>query len=261
MVLALAVLGLALLDPAADPPPARAAQRLGPEDVLRVAVFGHPDLAQELTVDPDGTFDFPLIGRVQAGGLTPREVEDDIAARLARGYVREPQVRVTVVTPHSAVVTATGQLARPGAYPLADARTLLELLSRAGPLLPDAAGEILVVRAGGGEAVRVDMARLNAGVAGDNVSLRPGDTVVAAKALRIAVSGQVRKPGAYDSPPGGMTVRQAVALAGGYASRAARDGARILRPAGGKMTEILARPDDVVSPGDTVVVEKKKGLF
>jgi len=58
-----------------------------------------------------------------------------------------------------------------------------------------------------------------------------------------------------------MTVRQAVSLAGGFARGAARNTARILRPLEGRMLELNAKLDDAVAPGDTVVVEKKKGIF
>src|SRR5262245_34387016 len=65
--------------------------RIGADDVLRVTVYGLPELTQELTVEPDATFAFPLIGRVEAGDRTARELEDVIAARLAKGFVRDPQ--------------------------------------------------------------------------------------------------------------------------------------------------------------------------
>jgi polysaccharide export outer membrane protein len=270
MILALLVCGLAVQDPppAPTPAPAEAAarHRVGAEDVLRIAVYGHPDLAQEVVVDPDGTFDYPLIGRVDARERTAREIADEIGSRLAGGFVRDPQVRVVVQSPRSKLVIAMGQLSRPGSYPLSEARSLLEILSRAGPVLASAGDEVLVLRSragsaddGDAEVIRVDLGSVNA--AAGNVVLRAGDTVLVPRASRITVSGAVRTPGAYDSPPGGMTVRQAVALAGGYGRRAARGEARILRPAGGRMTELAAKPDDLVTPGDTVVVEKKKGIF
>ena len=87
-------------------------QRIGPEDVLRVTVFGHPDLGVGATVDPDGSFKFPLIGRVEAAGLLPRELEDSIAARLAAGFVRDPQVSVAVEVARSRRVLSTVERTR-----------------------------------------------------------------------------------------------------------------------------------------------------
>jgi len=274
MVLALLVLGLCLQDPPAAPPsaePAGARHRVGAEDVLRITVYGHPDLNQDVVVEPDGTFDFPLIGRVDAGERTRRELEDDIAARLARGFVRDPQVRVVIQVHRSKTVFVMGELSRPGTYPLPDGRTVVEILSRAGPLLPTAGGEVLVLRlrdgaagpadAANAEVIRIDLEKLQSGVLAQNPLLQPDDTVLVPRASRVFVSGEVRVPGAYNAPSGGMTVRQAISLAGGFAKGAARDTARILRPIEGRMTELKAKPDDAVAPGDTVVVEKKKGIF
>jgi polysaccharide export outer membrane protein len=274
MVLALLVLGLCLQDPPAAPPPPEAAgarYRVGAEDVLRITVYGHPDLSQDVVVEPDGTFDFPLIGRIDAGERTRRELEDEIAARLARGFVRDAQVRVVIQVHRSKTVFVMGELSRPGTYPLPDGRTVVEILSRAGPLLPTAGGEVLVLRARDGasgpadaaqaEVIHIDLEKLQSGALAQNPLLQPDDTVLVPRASRVFVFGEVRSPGVYNAPSGGMTVRQAVSLAGGFAKRAARDTARILRPAEGRMTELNAKMDDAVAPGDTVVVEKKKGIF
>ena len=146
MLLALLLLGLGLQDPPAAPAPAEdassARHRIGPDDVLRVSVYGHPDLAQDVVVEPDGTIDFPLIGRVDAGERTRRELEAEIARRLADGFVRAPQVRVVIQAYRSKIVFVMGELSRPGSYPLLEGRTLVEILARAGPLLGGAAGEI-----------------------------------------------------------------------------------------------------------------------
>jgi polysaccharide export outer membrane protein len=238
--------------------------RVGPDDVLRVTVYGLPELTQEITVEPDGTFDFPLIGRLETGDRTPRELEEAIAARLARGFVRDPQVRVTVQVHRSKTVSVMGELTRPGTYPLTEGRTVVEVLSRAGPLLPSAGAEVVLQRrsatGGADEVVRIDLQQLQSGVAGQNPVLRPNDTVFVPKAPRLFVSGEVREPGQYGVLPG-MTVRQAISLAGGFAKGASRDRVRILRLVDGSPREISARLEEKVLAGDTLVVDKKKGLF
>jgi polysaccharide biosynthesis/export protein len=268
MVTAVVALLLVLQDapasapPAADTLPTRE-YRVGAEDVLRITVFGLPELSQEVTVDADDTFDFPLIGRVEAGDRTPRELEEAIAARLARGFVRDPQVRVTVQVHRSKTVSVVGELTRPGTYPLTEGRTVVEVLSRAGPLLPSAGSEVVVTRrsaAGTEEVIRVDLQRLQSGAPELNPVLRARDTVFVPKAPRIFVSGEVREPGQYGAVPG-MTVRQAVSVAGGFAKGAARGRVRILRTAEGRTREVTAGLEEPVLAGDTLVVEKKKGIF
>ena len=71
---------------------------IGPQDVLTVTVFGEADLSGKYTVEQDGTFTFPLIGRVHAGGVTLRAFEQDLKAKLADGFLRNPQVTVVVDT-------------------------------------------------------------------------------------------------------------------------------------------------------------------
>src|SRR5262245_60805800 len=90
-----------LLAVAQTPPPAPKPVDdyiVGPRDVLSVAVFGVDQLTKNaIIVDADGTFDFPMIGRVPAGGKTVRQIEDDILSRLKKGeYLVNPQVTVTV---------------------------------------------------------------------------------------------------------------------------------------------------------------------
>jgi polysaccharide export outer membrane protein len=234
--------------------------RLGPEDVVRMTVHGHPDLTQELVVEPDGKVDVPLVGRLPAGDRTPRELEAAIAEHLARGFVRDPQVRVVVTLYRSKTVFVMGEVTRPGTYPLPEGRTLLEILSRAGPLLPSAGEEVLVLRPEAGEVVRVDLQDLQSGRLTQDPALRPADTVFVPKAARVFVSGEVRQPGAY-TVVRGTTVRQAITLAGGFGPRAARGHVRILRRAEGGTTELRAELEDPVLAGDTLVVDKKKGLF
>lgn len=282
MVPVLLVLLFSIQDP--QPPAASTAgdvlgareYRLGPDDALRITVYGHPDLTQDVVIGPDGTFDFPLIGRVEAGERTSREVEAAIGARLAQGFVRDPHVKVAIQLYRSRTVFVMGELTRPGTYPLPDGRTLVEVLSRAGPLLPTAGAEVLVLRPRGpagassapapaqpdarAEVIRIDLDKLQAGLLAHNPLLQPNDTVLVPRAPRVFVSGEVRVPGAYSVPPG-ATVRQAISLAGGFAKDGTRARVRILRQSESGVKELKAEMEDPVAPGDTVVVERKKGIF
>ncbi len=119
---------------------------VGPQDVLTVQVFDQPDLGGKYTVETDGTFSFPLIGRVTAGGLTLRKVESELKKQLADGYFTNPQVTVAVEQYRSRRVFVMGEVRSPGPVSLTGDMTLIEALARAGSTLPSASGEIAIVR-------------------------------------------------------------------------------------------------------------------
>jgi len=242
--------------------------RIGPEDVLRVAVYGHPDLTQTVAVQADGSFVFPLLGRVPAADLAPPELERKLVLLLGRDYIREPQVSVSVQQYRSKVVFVVGEVTRPGLYPLVGTRRLVEVLAKAGPMTERAGSEVVIVRSRSAEArpvlptevaaseaaaevIRVDLRAIEAGDLDKNVALLPRDTVFVPAAPRVFVSGRVPEPGGYPFAPG-ITVRQAVGLAGGSARSASR--VRVLREVEGRVLEVAVGLDDLVQAGDTVVV-------
>jgi polysaccharide export outer membrane protein len=131
---------------------ASADYQIGPQDILRVTVYGHEDLTQTVLVQPDGTFTFPLIGRVKASDNTPAELEKKIVTLLAKGFIRNPQVTVVVQEFRSKTVYVVGEVQRPGPYPLAGHTMLVEVLAKAGPT-PNAGAEVVIVRPPKGSAV------------------------------------------------------------------------------------------------------------
>ena len=88
---------------------------IGPQDVLTIQVFDQADLGGKFTVEADGTFTFPLIGRVKAGGLTLRAFESELKKQLADGYFKNPQVTVAVEQYRSQRVFVDGRSAQPRA--------------------------------------------------------------------------------------------------------------------------------------------------
>jgi polysaccharide export outer membrane protein len=258
--------------PAAGVSEARGGHRIGPDDVLRVVVYGHADLVHTVVVEPDGTFVFPLVGRVKVLDLTSQEAEGELTRRLADGFIRNPVVSVVVQSARSRTVFVIGEVARPGAYTLVEGRTLVGVLSRAGPLLASAGTEVVVLRAlpdaaapaggaapmGGAspmaEVQRVPIDDLQSGVLTNNVLLQPGDTVLVPRASRVFVTGHVRRPGAFPLTPG-VTARQAIGMAGGFSKRG-NPRVRIVRRQGETTIEVVAGVDDLLLSGDTLVVEK-----
>jgi polysaccharide export outer membrane protein len=243
---------------------------VGPQDVLAITLFDQQDLSGKYTVEADGTFTFPLIGRVTAGGLTLRDVEAALRTRLSDGYFKNPQVSVAVEQYRSQRIFVMGEVRTPGPYPLVGDMTLIEALARAGSTTEHAAGEALIVRpasaarAGGpalpeqegADVVRVDIKALQSGRLSENAALRDGDTIFVPRAEQVFVFGHVQSPGAY-TVQRGTTVLQALALAGGVTDRGAANRIRIARVVEGKKIELRVKLEDLVLPGDTIIVPER----
>lgn len=243
---------------------------VGPQDVLTITSFDQEDLSGKYPVDADGTFTFPLIGRVKAGGLTLRELEAELKKLLGDGFFKDPQLAVGVDAYRSQKVHIVGEIRNPGTYPLTGEMSLIEAIARAGSTLPSASGEALIVRARSGkqntgplmpngidnEATTVDLKELQSGALSKNVALKDGDTIFVPRAETVYVFGQVRSPGAY-SIQRNTTVLQALSLAGGINDRGATTRIKIVRIEQGKTIEVKVKLTDIVRPGDTIMVPER----
>jgi polysaccharide biosynthesis/export protein len=245
---------------------------VGPQDVLTITSYDQNDLSGKFTVESDGTFTYPLIGRVTAGGLTLRALEQEITTRLKNeGYFNNPQIAIAVETYRSQRVFIVGEVRSPGSYTLVGGMTLIEAIARAGSALPTAAGDILIVhdvstdRAGSsapvaidGDNVRhVDLRDLQSGRLRQKISLRDGDTIFVPRIETVYVSGQVKTPGMYPVQQNTTTVLQALALAGGVTDRGSTARLKIIRIVNGHEKELKVQLADVVQPGDTIIVSER----
>jgi polysaccharide export outer membrane protein len=119
---------------------------LGPGDVILIRAFEMPEISEKpFRVDGDGNINLPIVGTVKTGGRRVEELEADLVQRL-RQYVRTPQVTITVVQYRSEPVFFVGAFRAPGIYPLEGARTLVEMMSVVGGLLPYASRRIEITR-------------------------------------------------------------------------------------------------------------------
>lgn len=124
---------------------------LGPEDVLKVAVWKDEHLTQEIVVRPDGMITFPLIGDVAAAGRTAEDVRNDIAKRLSK-YLPNPNVTVTVLKVLSNRIYVLGRVNKPGEFLVGHHTDVLQALSMAGGLTPYASeNDIKIMRRNGSE--------------------------------------------------------------------------------------------------------------
>jgi polysaccharide export outer membrane protein len=131
---------------AAEPTNAEPPYLLGPEDVLKVAVWKDEQLTQEMVVRPDGMITFPLIGEVVASGRTAEDVRFEITKRLTK-YLPTPNVTVTVLKVQSYRIYVLGRVNKPGEYQAGHHTDVLQALSMAGGLTPYAAeNDIKIIR-------------------------------------------------------------------------------------------------------------------
>jgi polysaccharide export outer membrane protein len=161
--------------------------RIGATDLLTLTVFQVPDLSfEEIRVDAAGNLQMPLIGSVQAAGLTPSELSRDIARRLGERYLRNPQVTVTVKEAASQKVTVDGAVNEPGVYEMRGRTTLLQAVAMAkGPLREADVESVAVFREVNGERMVAvfDLSAIRRGQAEDPVIL--GDDVVVVDTSRL----------------------------------------------------------------------------
>ena len=245
---------------------------VGAQDVLTITCYDQADLSGKFTVETDGTFSYPLIGRVKVGGLTLRQVESEVKTRLVGdGYFRNPQITVSVDTYKSQKVFVVGEVRTPGTYALSGDMNLVEALARAGSTLPTASGEAIVVHPEAGQTpsgptlptedsdnvVRIDLRDLQNGAFSQNALLRDGDTIFVPRAESVYVFGHVKNPGAYAMQQRNTTVLQALSLAGGVTDRGTTSRIKIVRIVNGEKREVKVKLTDLVLSGDTVMVAER----
>ena len=103
--------------------------KLGASDRVRIIVYGEPDLSGEFVVSGTGKLSLPLIGEVQGADLTISELQDEIAAKLREGYLKDPRVSAEVLTFRPFYIL--GEVSKPGEYPYSDGLTVLIAVAEA----------------------------------------------------------------------------------------------------------------------------------
>jgi polysaccharide export outer membrane protein len=233
---------------------------LGPGDMVKVSVYGSPDLAIETRVSQGGNITFPLIGQVSVGGLSAQDAEQKIGNMLERGgYVRKPQVNLIVTAVQSQQVSVLGQVNRPGRYPLEGQRSLMDLLATAGGISADGGDKVSLIRTRDGRTTReeIDVVRMmRTGTLEHDYPLTGNDVVFVERAPRFYIYGEVQRPGAFRLERA-MTVMQALSASGGLSPRGTERGLVIKRrDEQGKMFVIDASADDLVLVDDVLHVKE-----
>jgi polysaccharide biosynthesis/export protein len=155
--------------------------KIGPQDVLRIDVWKEPEITRTVPVRPDGKITLPLLNDIQAAGQTPMELANVIHEGLKK-YINDPQVTVSVEEINSRRIYVTGEVTRPGAFPLLPNMTVLQALTSAGGFTQFAKMKnIYVLRTEGGKQSKLPFnykAVIDGKNTADNIQLRAGDTIV-----------------------------------------------------------------------------------
>ena len=263
------------LRPNANNPAARD-YTVGGNDVLNIIVYEEADLSRQgVCVSAEGYISFPLINRVEVDGLTTSEIATRISNRLAEGqFLIDAHVSVTVSDYKSKQFMVLGPVAVPGSYPLKAQERVLDALSRTGGIRSDETGrELMIIRTEQPNSanerklvVRINLqALLDQGDPASNLLLEDGDVLYVSKAERFYIIGQVKNPGSFFHLDKNTTLVEAISMAGGFTTIAARNRTRIVRVEDGREKIIKVKVDEItksgkkgqdvqILPGDVIVV-------
>ena len=154
---------------------------IGPDDVLSIVVWRDKDMSADVGVRPDGKISLPLINEMQAAGLTPEQLRLALT-EAANKFVEDPAVSVVVRAINSRKVFITGQVAKPGPYPLSGSTTVLQMIATAGGVGEYSKSEkIVVMRTENGKTVshKFNYKDVTEGKnLQQNIDLKPGDTII-----------------------------------------------------------------------------------
>lgn len=254
---------------------------LGPGDQLLIRAIDLEELDNKpAVVDRRGFIDLPVVGKIKAGGLTQDQLEALLKTRLSDVLVH-PDVSVSVVEVHSQSVSILGAVTTPGVHLLTGDKTLVEVLSLAGGLRPDAGNTVMITRrqewgpiplpnakpdsTGQYTVASVDTRSIMAANnPAENILIKPDDVISVPRADIIYVIGAVKKPGGFAlNDNGTRSALQILALAEGLERTAAGDRAKIMRGIpnstdrteipidlkkilAGKTTDVSLKPDDIL---------------
>jgi len=196
-----------------------------------VSVYGAPDMSQHVRVSDAGDISLPLVGKIHVAGMTTDEAQAAIQQKLADGgFLRDPHVTFYVREFASQRVAVSGEVMRPGLYPVLSSPRLYDLFLAAGGLTNKAGQTVTITHASDPQKPTVVTLSSDAATSAEaNVKLQAGDSVVVAKAGIVYVMGEVNRPGGFvieDHQP--VTLLRAIAMAAGPTRMASLGHARVI---------------------------------
>ena len=242
------------------------AYRLGAEDKVLVTVSGQPEMTRDAVVTQTGMVASPLLGEIQAAGLTPDELADRIAAALGRDYLVNPKVDVQVLEYKSQWAIVTGEVRTPGRVYLRAGTDLKEVIAVAGGF-GENAGERITLSHGDPASAQTAsqvVARDLFERGEQNPRLRHGDIINVERAAYCYLNGEVRLPGKQRIERG-MTLLRAISQAGGLTEWANRKAIQVMQEGEGKSPVVYDLreiekgkiPDPELRGGEVVTVRRR----
>ena len=228
---------------------AQDAYTLSAGDEVSIVVFGEDDLTMDIKLNENGQINFPLLGAINAGGMSVAELESTITRELTGAYLVNPDVRVSVAEYRQVFIN--GEVSTPGGYDYKPGLTLDKAVALAGGFTEKASKErVTLTREINGVAQQFSMRPTDA--------VLPGDIISVAEYLQIFVNGEVQRPGNYPYQSG-LTLEKTIALAGGFTGRASKKRIKVSRDIDGQQQQGRIRMGDPVYPGDIISVPE--GFF
>lgn len=245
------VLFFVLLAPSASNGQSLQEYRIGPGDKLSITVFGHPDLSVVALVDGAGRISLPLIGQLPANSKTVNQLQEEITTALNKDYVIKPRVTLEVINYRPFYIL--GDVNKPGSYPYIEGMTVRMAVAIAGGFkfraedLWDKNDTVTVFHVNDPDKRKI--------------SVEPGDLVLPGDSIEVErrlffILGQVNKPGSYTYIEG-MTIRMAVAMAGGFTRRAKKEPIAVIRSQNSEQITIEVNQGAIVQPGDSIEVDRR----
>lgn len=231
--------------------------KVGAGDLLKISVFGSPELSTDARVAESGTITCPLIGSVPVAGLSSAEVEQTLARRfIDGGFLRQPQVSVLIAEYVSQKVSVLGHVSKPGQYALRASSNVLDILAEAGGIIAQSASDYATLMRSDGTKLDLNLDALFRGDPAQNVTVKGGDRLYVPRAEHFYIYGQVNRPGQYRLERN-MTLSRAISAGGGLTSRGTERRAVVKRrDAQGKEQEYSIRESDVLKADDVLFIKE-----
>lgn len=238
---------------------------LHPGDLIDVSVYGVPEYRIKARIVGNGNVDLPLVGAVHLAGMTIEQAQQAIAQKLIAGQmILNPDVLISVEDSTVDIIGVMGEVFAPKAIPAFAPMGLLDAISAAGGLKPEASHSISILRKGEPLPLLIVLDSNPAHAVQQNIPLYPGDRVIVPRTGVVYLEGAVGRNGAIPiSPNTPMTLMQAVTLSGGTGYQAEKSDTRIIRTNGATRREIHVdygkvlsgkAPDPVLQSDDIVLI-------